>query len=200
LENFMPKVLVTLADGSEEIEAVTVIDVLRRAKIEVCVASVMPKRKQIKASRGVLIEADELLPSCLELTWDMIVLPGGMPGSQHLSDCVPLIQKLRQQLVEGRWVAAICAAPAVVLARHKLIPDAVATCFPAAQAELQENIRQLSQQHLVIDKTLITSQGPGTAMDFALHLVATLSDVAQAEEIARAMVYEWAYKTPINTH
>lgn len=184
----MTKVLVPIADDTEEMEAVTVIDVLRRAQVEVCVASVMPQRKEITASRGVRIVADVLLSDCTAQTWDMIALPGGMPGASHLHDSAPLVQLLREQIASGRWVAAICASPAVVLGRHHLIPHATATCYPAFQQELSEQIKSLNQERVVVDGKLITSQGPGTAVEFALQLVEALCGKQKAEEVANEMV------------
>lgn len=184
----MAKVLVPIADGTEEMEAVIAIDVLRRAKVDVCVASAMPDRKDITASRGVRIVADAHLNDCTGQTWDMIVLPGGMPGASHLHDSAPLLQLLRDQLAGGRWLAAICAAPAVVLARHGLIPLATATCYPAYQQELSEHARAVSQERVAVDGRLITSQGPGTATEFALKLVEVLCGEQVSVEVAKAMV------------
>jgi 4-methyl-5(b-hydroxyethyl)-thiazole monophosphate biosynthesis len=188
METLMAKVLIPIADGTEEMEAVIVIDVLRRAKIDVCVASVMPNRKEISASRGVRILADTLLSECLDHTWDMIVLPGGMPGASHLHDSTPLLQLLQDQVAGGRWLAAICAAPAVVLGRHGLIPQSTATCYPAYQKELAEQIGAVNQERVVVDGKLITSQGPGTATEFALQLVEALSGKQASAEVAKEMV------------
>ena len=184
----MTKVLVPIADGTEEMEAVIVVDVLRRVQVEVCVASVMPDRREIIASRGVRITADKLLDDCTDEVWDMIVLPGGMPGASHLHDSAALIQLLRSHISASRQLAAICAAPAVVLGRHGLIPNAAATCYPAYQPELSKQITAVSQDRVVMDGTLITSQGPGTAVEFALQLVEVLCGVETSQEVAKAMV------------
>lgn len=186
----MTTVLIPIADGSEDIEAVTIIDVLRRAEIEVCVASAM-NEKSIKAARGTCITADQSLQEVLDRDWDMIALPGGMPGAQHLSEHATLVQRLRKQLDEGKWVAAICASPAVVLARHKLIPQATATCFPGFQDELRENVAEASEKPVVVDQNLITSQGPATAMAFALTLVEVLFSKKKAQETAAALLYAY---------
>lgn len=185
----MTTVLLPIADGSEEIEAVTIIDVLRRAGVTVNVASAMPNRQEIQAARGTHIVADQLLPQALDQDWDMIVLPGGMPGAQHLSEHQGLVERLKRQLSEGKWVAAICAAPAVVLGRHNLVPRATATCFPGFQDELREHVAEVSEQRVVIDQNVITSQGPGTAMGFALALVEVLTTKEKAQEIAAALLF-----------
>lgn len=182
----MSKVLIPIADGSEEIEAVTTADVLRRAKAEVTLASVMPNRR-ITASRGVVIEADCSLDDCTDSQWDLIALPGGMPGAEHLSSCSPLITLIKNQLSSGRWVAAICASPAVVLGRHGLISDYRATCHSAFREELESQVKETSDDAVVIDRNLVTSQAPGTAMDFAVQLVNCLYGRETAKSVADPM-------------
>lgn len=184
----MAKVLVPIADGTEEMEAVIIIDVLRRAQIDVCVASVMPGRKEITASRGVRLIADVLLEECVGQDWDMITLPGGQPGATHLHDSTTLLALLKDQIAQQRWVAAICASPAVVLGRHGLISQATATCFPACQQELAGQTAAVSQERVVVDVKLVTSQGPGTAVEFALRLVELLGGEQKANEVQKAMV------------
>ncbi len=115
-----PKVLVPIADGTEEIEAVCIIDVLRRAGADVTVASV-ESALQVTASRGVKIVADVLLEQCRDDTFDLIALPGGIPGAEHLRDSLLLEKLLQRQFKEDRWYAAICAAPAVVSAAPGVI-------------------------------------------------------------------------------
>ena len=113
------KVLVPIADGTEEIEAVTLIDVLRRAGVQVTVASV--SALQVTASRGVKLVADKLIADCKNEPYDLIVLPGGMPGAEHLRDCTALIALLKAQQQGGKLYGAICASPAVALAPHGLL-------------------------------------------------------------------------------
>ena len=127
------KVLVPIADGSEEIEAVCIIDTLRRAGAEVTVASV--DKLQVTASRGVKLVADALIADCAGQTYDCIALPGGMPGAEHLRDSAELIEMLKKQKQAGRLYAAICASPAVVLQHHGLMEKVRATCFPGLQKQ-----------------------------------------------------------------
>ena len=180
-------VLVPVADGTEEMEAVIIIDVLRRAGAEVCVASVMHE-KIITASRGVRIAADSLLREHQHRSWDMIVLPGGMPGAERLGNDPQLKEILQRHLAAERLLGAICAAPAVVLARHQLIPNHTATCHPQFQSELETLVAVLSNEPVVEDRFLITSQGPGTTFQFALSLVKHLFGDLKARELAQAMV------------
>ena len=183
----MAKVIVPIADGTEEIEAVTVIDVLRRAGAEVCVASITGQL-QVKASRGVGLVADALFEQCFNQSWDLVVIPGGLPGSEASHDSPELVTLLSSQLNKGGLVAAICAAPAVVLGRHGLIQDYTATSNPAFQQELSTQVKSLSKEPVVQDRNLITSQAPGTAMAFALCLVERLYGQKLADEVAGPMV------------
>lgn len=168
------RVLVPIADGSEEIETVCIIDTLRRAGAEVTVASVSG-RLQVTASRGTKIVADRLIEECLGFHYDLIALPGGMPGAEHLRDDETLIRLLKAQQAEGRAYGAICAAPAVVLLPHGLLAGHRATCFPSFLDRLREagDVEALTDR-VVIDGNVVTSQGPGTALEFALALVDVL--------------------------
>lgn len=178
----MPKVLVPLAQGCEEIEAVTVIDILRRAKIEVVSAAL--DAQPVRASRGVMLLADTTLESVLLQEFDMIVLPGGQPGSNNLKADARIIALLQNMAAQGKYVAAICAAPSV-LATAGLLDGKQATCFPGAL----DSFAQVQQQHaaVVTDGKFITSRGPGTAIDFALTLVELLSGKAKREEVTAGL-------------
>ncbi len=179
------KVLVPIADGSEEIEAVCIIDTLRRGGAELTVASV--SKLQVTASRGVKIVADARIGDCVGQTYDCIALPGGMPGAEHLRDTAELIGMLKKQKQAGRLYAAICAAPAVALLPHGLL-DGVhrATCFPSFRNRLDP--AQASDERVVVDGNCVTSQGPGTAIEFALKLVELLFGAPKADEVATAML------------
>ena len=174
---------VPIADGIEELEAVTIIDVLRRGGVQVTVGSV-ESPPQITASRGVKLTADRPVSNCTGETYDLIALPGGLPGAEHLRDCGPLIEMIKKQKVEGRLYAAICASPAVALAPHGLIDDRKATCYPS----MMEKLPNPEGGIVVVDENCITSQGPGTAVRFALILVSLLCGQAKADEVASAML------------
>jgi 4-methyl-5(b-hydroxyethyl)-thiazole monophosphate biosynthesis len=177
-------VLVPIADGTEEIEAVTIIDVLRRAGAEVTVASV--DGLQITASRGVRLVADCLIGQCLDHTYDLVVLPGGIPGAEHLRDSRDLKQLLQRQSDAGRLMGAICAAPAVVLEAHGLLENRKATCHPNHVKSLHDPTA--AGERVLVDGAVVTSQGPGTAMAFALKLVELLFGREQMEAVAAPMV------------
>ena len=179
------KVLVPIADGTEELEAVAVIDVLRRAGAEVTVASVMP-RQQIIASRGVVIVADVLIESCTDQAYDLVALPGGIPGAEHLRDSEILTDILTRQAGQDRLIAAICASPAVILSHHGLIADRRATCHPGFTEQLT-CARKLDKR-VVADGNVITSRGAGTAVEFALALVERLYGKDHRDAVAAPMV------------
>eukprot|EP00892_Ulva_mutabilis_P010661 jgi/Ulvmu1/7968/UM004_0201.1 len=176
-------VLVPIANGSEEMEAVIVIDCLRRAGAEVDVASV-ESTCEITASRAVKLVADKLITEC-QGPYDCIALPGGMPGSERLRDSAHLSAMLRQQRDDGRLYAAICAAPAVVLEPQGLL-DGPATSHPGFSDKLS-NQSQVDER-VVVDGNCITSRGPGTAFEFALALVEKLYGAEQRDAVAGPMV------------
>jgi protein deglycase len=179
-------VLVPIAPGIEEIEAVTIVDVLRRAGAEVVVASVADL--QVVASRGVKLTADKRIADCARQSFDLIALPGGMPGAEHLRDCDDLALLLHQQHKAGRLYAALCASPAVVLHYHGLLEGRQATCHPAFAEKLTGSTRASIESRVVVDQNCVTSRGPGTAMEFALKLVELLFGSAKANEIAAPML------------
>ena len=179
-----PKVLVPIADGTEEIEAVCIIDVLRRAGADVVVASV--GALQITASRGVRIVADRRITECMEDTFDLIVLPGGIPGAEHLRDSSELKALLERQKDENRYYGAICASPAVVLEAHGLLEGTRATAHPNFMDQLAPG--SADSARVVADGRCVTSRGPGTALEFALELVSLLFGQEHAEAVAAPMV------------
>ncbi len=178
------KVLVPIADGIEELEAVGIIDTLRRADADVTVASVGPL--QVTASRGVKLTADTTIANCANVAYDCIVLPGGMPGAEHLRDSADLVALLKGQKAAGRLIAAICAAPAVVLHHHGLLRNVKATCYPSMQSQLDSD--HVSSDRVVVHGTCVTAQGPGVAIEFALKLVEVLYGPAKARDVGAAML------------
>ncbi|MBP7053014.1 MAG: DJ-1/PfpI family protein [Phycisphaerae bacterium] len=178
------RVLVPVADGTEEIEAACIIDTLRRAGADVTVASV--GRLQVTASRGMKLVADALIADCASQTYDCIALPGGMPGAEHLRDCAELIAMLKKQKAAGRLYGAICASPAVALLPHGLLEGVKATCYPSMQSKL--NPVQLSNERVAVDGNCVTSQGPATAIEFSLKLVEVLYGTQKAKEVGDPML------------
>lgn len=182
------KVLVPVADGTEELEAVAIIDVLRRAGADVTVASVFRDRLRVTASRGVVLVADKSISECMDDVYDLIALPGGMPGAEYLRDSEDLIRLLKAQNDSGRLYAAICASPAVAFLPHGLLSQRKATCHPGRAAAFEGTDTEAVDSPVVVDGNCITSQGPGTAIDFALKLVELLFGKEKEREVAGPMV------------
>lgn len=176
----MPRVLVPLAPGCEELEAVTIIDLLRRAEIEVVVAGLEPG--PVTCSRGTVLMPDADLDDVVDDDFEMVVLPGGQPGATHLDRDTRIHDLLARQAAADRWSAAICAAPAV-LASTGLLDGRSATSFPGAVDPERYPEVKLLEQPVVIDGKIVTSRGPGTAMDFALKLIELLLDVDRRDAV-----------------
>lgn len=170
----MSRVLVPLAEGFEEIEAVTVVDLLRRAGIEVVTAGLDPG--PVTGAHGIVVAPDTTLDAVLDHAFDMIALPGGMPGAANLAADARLLGFLRRLADDGRFTAAICAAPGV-LAKAGLLAGKRATSFPGFLTPASAPGTILSEDPVVEDGKVITSRGPGTAMDFALALIERLEGV-----------------------
>mgnify|MGYP005650057409 CR=1 FL=1 len=173
------KILVPVAQGTEEMEAITIIDVLRRAGAEVIVASV--DEINIKASRGVEFKAEKLIKDCVNEEFDLIVLPGGIPGAENLKNSEELGQLLKQQAEKKKYYGAICASPAIVLHHYGLITPGKVTCHPGFASQI-ENGNVLGSK-VVVDGNCITSRGAGTACDFALELVSLLYSEDKKKEV-----------------
>ncbi|MGH8198000.1 MAG: DJ-1 family glyoxalase III [Steroidobacteraceae bacterium] len=174
----MKRVLVPLAEGFEELEAVTIIDVLRRAGIEVVVASLAGN--PVTGAHGIRLTADTPLAALAEQEFDMIALPGGKPGAEHLKKDARIAEIIRHLHEKGRPVAAICAAP-MVLAAAGVLDGRRATSYPGF---LKDAVRStVVGDAVVVDRGVITSRGPGTALDFALTLVDELAGASVRQAI-----------------
>lgn len=181
----MASVLVPLAQGCEELEAITIVDLLRRASINVVTAGL--DKEPVKASRGTIIIPDKHIDEVLDDDFDMIVLPGGLPGADHL-DNDPRIRKLLVNTAEqGKYITAICAAPKV-LASTGLLNNKNATGYPGVLDKTKVEGLKLLDSPVVKDGKIITSRGPGTAMDFALTLIEELSGKEKRDEVEAGLV------------
>jgi 4-methyl-5(b-hydroxyethyl)-thiazole monophosphate biosynthesis len=191
-------VLVPLAPGFEEIEAVAIIDVLRRAGAEVCVASVGERTGDdsvITGAHQVAVHTDASIVACRDRNYDMIVLPGGMPGASNLAQSSELADILSRHHVAGRRIGAICAAPAVVLKALDILPrkEGKMSCYPSFRDGLDEKHR--TEQMVSVAGTIITGAGPGAALPFALELVRALERdgvvaCGVADSLAKGMLVE----------
>lgn len=176
----MASVLVPLAQGCEELEAVTIIDLLRRAGIEVVSAGL--DDQIVTASRGVRLLPDTTLSAVMDRDFDMIVLPGGQPGTNNLNADTRIHALLKRQQRQNKFIAAICAAPKV-LASAGLLDGKHVTSFPGSLDNAQAVDMHYETSAVIVDGTLITSRGPGTALDFALQLIETLMGKAKRNEV-----------------
>ncbi len=179
--------LVPLANGVEEMEAVIIIDTLRRAGWDV-ISVAVEGNTTIKCSRGVVLVADQLWEQIDPADFDLIVLPGGLQGTETLTAHAGLAETIRIFLTTDRTVAAICAAPLALQAAGVLTGRSI-TCHPSVTDDI--TITKASASNVVIDGNLITSQGPGTAIPFALTLIQQIDGEAKAKQIADAMVYDF---------
>lgn len=177
-------VYVHLAEGFEEIEAITVVDVLRRASLEVRTVAI-GKSKMVKGTHGICVESDLYFEDANYEACSMIVLPGGMPGTLHLKEHKGLRETLLDFYEKEKWIAAICAAP-MILGELDLLKGKAATIYTGMEEHLK-GARTLNQR-VVQDKHIITSKGPGTAMEFALKLVEVLTDLKTAQNLEKEMI------------
>ena len=180
----MARVLVPLADGFEEVEALTVVDVLRRGGQEVVTAAV-GQSLDVKGAHGVLVKADALFDDVADDPFEAIVLPGGGEGTERLKNSDALIRRLQRHAEEHGLLCAICAAPTVLVEAGVLEPGIHFTCYPTCQMELD---RQWSPVPVVADGNVITGQAPGSALLFSLIVLQALAGEAVARKVARLMV------------
>lgn len=183
------KILVPIAPGTEEMEAVTIIDIMVRAGYDVVVASAdYDGELSMKASRGVTLTADCRLVDIADDEFDAVILSGGVAGAEVFRDSPILMEIVKQHKYDDKLIAAICAAPAIVLQHHELYPTALMTCHPSFQDTIEEPYLRQKRVTIDVNHSLITSQGPGTALEFAIEIIIHLSGKAFAWSIAEPLV------------
>ena len=181
----MSRVLVPLAQGCEELEAITITDLLVRAGVNVTTAGL--DDRPVRASRGTTIVPDTSIDKVLDQTFDLIVLPGGLPGADHLRDDANVQVLLKNHADKGKYIGAICAAPKAVAAAG-LLEGKRATAYPGVLEALNDDQIQARDTPIEIDGNIVTSRGPGTAMDFALTLIELLEGGAKKDEVNQQLV------------
>ncbi len=179
----MARACVLLAEGFEEIEAITVIDVLRRAEVEVATLGIATR--EVRGAHGVGVTADRTLAEAAGETWDAVILPGGLPGATNLRDDARVCELVSRQHAAGRLVAAICAAP-MVLGAAGVLRGKRATCYPSFESHLTGATPVA--ERVVIDGNVITSRGPGTALEFGLALAERLCGATTAAGLREGML------------
>ena len=176
---------VFLADGFEDLEALSVIDIMRRAGLDVITVSIN-KTKLVTSAHDVPMQADVLLSEVDFTTEGYLILPGGMPGTTNLWNCTELTSKVKEHAEAGRPTAAICAAP-LILGRLGLLEGKEATCYPGFEEELKG--AKCMEDGVVVAGNIITGKGPGKSFDFALAIVTSIIGITKANEISAAMQY-----------
>lgn len=182
----MSKVGIFLADGFEEIEALTVVDLLRRANIEIDTISIM-KQNEVTGSHQITVLADKLFEEAACLEYDMLALPGGMPGTKNLGAHEGLQKILMQFSNEEKNISAICAAPSV-LGDAGILKGKQAVCFPGFEERLKGAV--VTEEKVVVDGNIITSRAMGTAIDFGLAIIEKLTDKETAKKIQKSICYQ----------
>ncbi len=177
-------VYVHLAEGFEEIEAVTIVDVLRRGEIQTFFVS-MEKEKFVRGAHGILIEADMTFETADYDLCDMIVLPGGTLGAKSLAENEELLIKIKEFDKQGKYLAAVCAAP-MVFAAANILNGKDATIYPGMESYLEG--AKLNTNNVVIDGNIITSKGPGTSMEFALTIVGILMGLSVSDKLRKGLI------------
>ena len=180
----MKKVIIILADGFEEIEAITAIDVLRRAGIQVTICGL--DTEKIKGSKGIKVITDKELEGN-EIEYDACILPGGMPGAKNLAASEKVKKLILDMDEQDKIIAAICSAPAVVLAPLGILDNKSATCYPGMEKNFSD-LTRYKKDDVVIDENIITSRGPATALEFAMSIVNVLCQGDIADKLRKAIL------------
>lgn len=187
----MTTAVVLFADGSEEMEAVTIVNLLRRAGITVTIAAVGSSVLTLTGSQRTVIEAEALLGDLPNTPWDIVILPGGTRGAEVISANPEAIDFIRAQQKAERWLAAICASPVVVLHTHDLIPEGVPfTAYPSLLTDLGDEANPVFEKVVVAqDAKLITGMGPYQATDFSLGIIEVLLGEETKLRVAKGILY-----------
>lgn len=181
----MKKAAVLLADGFEEIEALTAVDLLRRARIYVDTISISDDY-MVHGAHGINVQTEDLFEEVNFAEFDMIVLPGGMPGTTNLEEHKGVQRVVKDFYENGKYIGAICAAPGI-LGAMGILKGKRAACYPSVEERLSGAV--IMKVPVVQDGNIITSRGMGTAIDFALKLIEVLADKLKAEEISDSIIY-----------
>ena len=178
------KVYIFLADGFEDIEGLTVVDLMRRADIDIKTVSIK-KSKEITTSHGITMLTDLTFAETDFTDADMLVLPGGMPGTKHLGECKPLVSLLQRQAAANKNIAAICAAPSV-LGQAGLLNGYKATCYPGFEQFLTG--ATVTGDNVTVDRNITTGKGPGAAISFATAIITQIAGEEKAREVTSGML------------
>ena len=182
----MPNLAILFADGCEEIEGLTVVDICRRAGFHIDMISINPDNIDILGAHNIPFECDEMFEDVNITNYDAIILPGGGKGTENLKAFAPLPDVLKNFIASGKLVAAICAAPSV-LGVLGLLKERKATCYPGFEEQLEGAI--ITPVHAITDGNIITGQGMGAALDFSLEIVRYFTDTETVEQMKKTVIY-----------
>lgn len=185
----MAQALIFLAPGYEEVEMLTVVDLLRRSHISIDMVSITDSL-EVTSSHNVTIKADKLFRDADFDEADMIILPGGIPGTPNLLAYQPLTDKIKEFASQKKWLSAVCAAP-TIYDKLKLFEGRKATCYPTFAEKLTDAV--YVKQPVVVDDIFITSRGAGTTIEFAAAIVERFAGKDTAKEVLEAIIYQDAY-------
>ena len=184
MNRIMSKVYIFFADGFEDIEGLTVVDLMRRAGIDIQTVSIK-ETKEIRTSHGIDLLTDRTFGECDFSDADMLVIPGGMPGTKHLGECKPLVSLLQRQAAANKNIAAICAAPSV-LGQAGLLNGYKATCYPGFEQFLTG--ATVTGDNVTVDRNITTGKGPGAAISFATAIITQIAGEEKAREVTSGML------------
>ena len=184
----MNKIAIFMADGFEEIEGLTVVDIVRRAGIDIDMVSING-RLEVNGSHGIVIKADKVIADINRDDYNMLVLPGGKVGTENLEACEELVDMIGNFYGAGKYIAAICAAPSI-FAHRGFLMGRKATSHPAFESHLAEGGATVTHAPVEIDSGIITGQGMGASIEFALAITSIMAGREQADSIAEAIVYK----------
>jgi 4-methyl-5(b-hydroxyethyl)-thiazole monophosphate biosynthesis len=187
MASFTKTVLIPIAHGTEPLEAVAMITVLRRGGADVTVASV-ETQVGVDACHGIKMVADTLLSDITDSVFDLIVLPGGLPGGETLKNCKSLENMVKKQDSDGRLNAAICCAPALALGTWGLLEGKKATGYPVFMEKLAATCATAVESRVQIDGRIVTSRGPGTTIEFSITLIEQLFGKEKADEVSSILL------------
>ena len=176
-----------LAEGFEEIEALATTDMLRRAGMEIKTVSISPKL-EVKGAHDIIVRADMTFDTQTISDAQWIILPGGLPGAKHLEEYAPLIEMLKKRAASGENIAAICAAPALVLGKNRILKGKRATCYPGFEQFLTE--ATYTAQPVEIDGNIITGIGPASTIKFAAKIIENTLGKETADSVLKGMMTE----------
>ena len=183
----MKKVYVFLADGFEDIEALIPVDVLRRGGVEVVTVSTVEGSQIATSAHGVQVVADAMIDECAFDDADLLLMPGGMPGASNLYECDAVRQAVLSQHRQQKRIAAICAAPAIVLAQTGVLDGRRATCYPGFEQLLKK--ADYTADLVTVDGHITTAEGPAAALPFAYELLSQLVSTETSRQVAEGMRY-----------